>query len=134
MAKIGRAFLAILAGEVLWTLLWVSGTMASIAVFGLTEGQPITSAGVLVSYIVYSSLLSVVAGYVVAALGGREPMPAVWVFAFLQLALGIFFQTTNWRLFPIWYHLIFLALVVPTTLWGASLRTRRRQAPAGATT
>lgn len=43
----------------------------------------------------------------------------------LQLTLGIVFEVSYWHLMPVWYHLVFLALVGPATLYGGVLRGRR---------
>lgn len=129
MGGFGRAVLAVLAGTAVWTVLWMTGTMAGQAAFPalLQEGQPITHAGALLGLIVYSVPLSILAGWVTAAVASRNPMPAVWGLAILQLALGIGFQTSAWQLMPVWYHLIFLGLVVPATVYGGRLRARRQE-------
>ena len=132
MAKTGRAILAVLAGAAVWAALWIGGTQAAQAAFPdmVGVGQPVTHTGVLLGYILYSVLLSMLAGYVTAAIAAKDPMPAVWGLAILQLALGIAFEVSAWSLTPVWYHLVFLALVVPATIYGGLLRVRRRQAPA----
>jgi hypothetical protein len=128
----GRAILAVLAGAAVWAVLWVGGTQAAQAAFPeiLRVGQPLTHSGALVGYIAYSVLLSLLAGYVTAAVAHKNPMPAVWGLATLQLALGIGFEVSAWSLTPLWYHLVFLALIVPATVYGGLLRVRRRQAQA----
>ena len=42
----------------------------------------------------------------------------------LLLATGIAVQLQYWSLLPIWYHLVFLVLLVPSTVAGGSLRPR----------
>ena len=127
MASTGRAILAVLAGAAVWAALWVGGTQAAQAAFPstLSAGQPITNVGVLVGLILYSLPLSMLAGYVTAAVAARNPMPAVWGLAILQLVLGIIAEASAWSLMPVWYHLVFLALVVPATVYGGLLRVRR---------
>jgi hypothetical protein len=49
-------------------------------------------------------------------------MKTVWVFAFIQLAVGSAFEASYWDMTPVWYHLVFLALLVPTTVLGGRLR------------
>lgn len=128
MAKIGRLILAVLAGTVLWGVLWNLGTLGGQALLPalMAPEQPVTHAGVLVGLIVYSVVLSILAGWVTAALAGARPMPAVWVLAALQLAIGIAVEVAYWRLMPAWYHLIFLVLVVPATVWGGRRRAGRQ--------
>jgi hypothetical protein len=63
-----------------------------------------------------------VAGYVTAVIGQAASKLPILFLGFLLLAVGILFQTQLWRLMPLWYHLCFLALLVPFCLIGASLR------------
>jgi hypothetical protein len=127
MARTGRAILAVLAGAAVWAALWVGGTQAAMAVFPdlLPKGQPITHFGALLGLIVYSLPLSVLAGYVTGAVAARDPMPVVWSLAVLQLILGIIVEVSAWNLMPVWYHIVFLALIVPVTVYGGMLRVRR---------
>lgn len=130
MRNTGRTILAVLAGAVVWATLWVGGTQALQRAFPslLAAGQPVTNAGALTGLILYSVALSIVAGYVTAAVASRDPMPAVKGLAVLQLLLGIGFEVSAWNLTPVWYHLAFLALIVPATVYGGRVRARRRGA------
>lgn len=125
----GRAIGAVLTAEVLWTVLWLGGATLAQKVFPdvMDPDRPLTHTGALVGFIVYSVLINALAGYVCAAVRRDSPMRTVLVFAFIQLALGIGFEVTAWAMTPVWYHLVFLALLVPTTVWGGRLR----RAPAG---
>jgi hypothetical protein len=129
MARTGRAILAVMAGAAVWAALWIGGTQAALAALPeiLPRNEPITHLGALVGLILYSVPLSMLAGYVTAAVAGKEPMPVVWALAVLQLVLGIIAETSAWALTPVWYHLIFLALVVPATVYGGRLSVRRHQ-------
>ena len=132
MGKTGRTILAVLAGAVVWAVLWVGGTQAVQAALPsvLGVGQPVTDTGALVGLIVYSVVLSTLAGYVTATIAARDPMRAVWALAVLQLVLGIGFEASAWNLTPVWYHIVFLALIIPATMYGGRLRVRRRGAAA----
>ncbi len=132
MGKIGRTILAVLAGAIVWAVLWVGGTQAAQRAFPslLAVGQPVINVGALLGLIAYSAALSILAGYVTAAVASREPMPAVRALAVLQLVLGIGFEVSAWSLTPIWYHVVFLALIVPATIYGGRLRVRRGGATA----
>ena len=129
MKKVGRTIVAVLTGAAVWAVLWVGGTQAAAAAFPnlLAAGQPVTHTGALVGLIIYSLPLSVLAGYVAAAVAAGDRMRAVWILAILQLALGVFVETSSWDLTPVWYHVVFLALIVPATVSGGALRVRRRQ-------
>ena len=130
MATTGRAILAVVAGAVVWAALWVGGTQAAAAALPtvLAQGQPVTDSAALLGLILYSVALSMLAGYVTAAAASSRPMPAVWGLAVLQLALGIGFEVSAWSLTPLWYHVVFLLLIVPATVSGGRLRAGRSAA------
>lgn len=122
MAKAGRDVMAVVAGAVLWAVLWVGGSALAAPMLGVVAGQPITDTGVLLGYIAYSVLLSILAGYTAAAVAGHAPMRPVRWLAGVQLLLGIVFEVSAWSLTPVWYHLVFLVLLVPAVLLGGRLR------------
>jgi TRAP-type C4-dicarboxylate transport system permease small subunit len=43
------------------------------------------------------------------------------ILGILLLAFGILVQVVAWNYMPIWYHLIFLALLIPMTMIGGKL-------------
>jgi hypothetical protein len=133
MAEAGRDIVAVAAGAVLWAVLWVGGTsLATSLLTDVTAGEPVTDASVLLGFIGYSVILSVAAGYLTAALAGGDPMRPVRWLAGLQLLLGIVFEVSAWQLTPVWYHLVFLVLLVPAILLGGRLRIGRGNLASGA--
>lgn len=126
-----KSVMAVAAGAAVWAVLWLGGTRAAGAMFPhtLIPEQPITATGALLGLIAYSVVLSVLAGWVTARVKGAGPMPTVAALAALQLGLGIVAEVSYWDLMPVWYHLVFLALVVPATLYGGTLRARRTSMP-----
>lgn len=126
----GRAIGAIVAASLVWTVLWLGFSSAIQALLPelVRAGERLDHAGVLLGYIGYSALISIVAGYVCAAVRRESPMRTVWVFALIQLLIGIGVEISYWSLMPAWYHVAFLALIVPATVWGGSLRAGRTTA------
>ena len=124
MGTTGRVALGVIAGAVLWAVLWVGGTGAARAALPelLDPTQRLDHAGALLGLIVYSVVLSVAAGYVAAAVAATSAMRAVWILAVLQLAIGVAVEYSYWELMPVWYHLVFLALLVPATVYGGRLK------------
>lgn len=120
-----RTIAAIFVAELVWTLLWLGGTQATIAALDLDPTARLDATGVLVGYVLYSVVVSAIAGYVCAAVKRDDAMRTVWMFAIIQLAIGIGFEVSAWDLTPVWYHLVFLALLVPATVWGGRLRVGR---------
>ncbi len=117
----------VVALAALFALLWNAGTLGAQAALPelMPAGQPITHTGALLGLIAYSVLLSMLAGYTTVAAAGAYHRPALRILAALQVTLGLAFEIAFWRLTPVWYHVIFLALVIPATLYGGSLRGPR---------
>ena len=128
----GRAIGGVVAGFLLWTALWLGFNAAMQAALPeiVDPEQPLTHTGTLLGYLAYSAVISVIAGFVCAAVRGPSPMRTVWVFAVIQLVVGIGFEVSYWALTPVWYHLAFLALLVPATVWGGALKAERMPAAA----
>lgn len=126
MARGIRVILAIAAGSVLWALLWNLGTRGAAAAWPhlLAGGETMTHKGILLSYIGYGALLSVLAGFVTASVAREHRMAAVWILAFLHQGLGVAAEVSYWDLMPLWYHLVYLALVIPATVAGGVFRAR----------
>ena len=115
----GRRIGAVAAGVVLWGVLWNGGNAWLGATGQITTGEPITSVALLVGLIVYSAALSALAGYVTASLqGAPDAMTAVKTLAGVNLTIGVLVEVMYWGLMPVWYHVIFLALIVPMTFVG----------------
>jgi len=124
MGTKGRVALGVVAGAVLWAVLWVGGTGAARTAMPelLDPSQRLDHAGALLGFIAYSVVLSVAAGYVAAAVARASAMRAVWILAVLQLVIGIAVEVSYWNLMPVWYHLVFLALLIPATVYGGRMR------------
>lgn len=131
MKEAGRVALAVIVGVLAWGLLWNVGTLG--AQRALPElaapGEPITHLGLLVALVAYSVLASLIAGWTAAALAPRRARTAMWALALVNLAIGIAVEISYWELMPAWYHVVFLALVMPATLAGGWLRQRKRANP-----
>lgn len=124
-----RAVLAVIAGYAAWTILWLglNATLAAVLPDSYDESGVTNSAGLLVGTLAASAVISVVAGWLTARIA--TPRAAVWTAAALLLT-GIGVQISYWSLLPVWYHLAFLILLAPATIFGGSLRSGARPAVA----
>jgi len=119
-----RSILAVLAGMILWAGLWVGGNaVLRGALPDAYDAEGLTrSVAVLSLILVLSVVLSVIAGYLTAAIAGRRAILHAFVFGAVQLAIGVGVQAAVWQQMPLWYHLSFLALLIPASLLGGALR------------
>jgi hypothetical protein len=120
----GRGILAVIVGFMLWGILWVGSNQVLImALPGVF--QPDGSAdntGVLLLLLVLSVVISAVTGYLAALIARQNPTRYVGVLSILLLVVGILVQSQYWNTLPLWYHLGFLALLIPACLFGGRLR------------
>lgn len=129
-----RIILAVIGGFIAWTILWIGSNAAYQAIspgwFGAHEKafQAAFAANGPFQADTTVMLLSLVTGIVVtlacgflAALIARENRKAPLVLGILLLVVGIAFQAMAWKYIPIWYHLIFLLMLVPMTIAGGKL-------------
>lgn len=68
-----------------------------------------------------SVIASLLAGYAAARAALVPKTTWVWVTAIALLATGIPVQLSTWDQVPVWYNVIFLALLVPATIIGGRI-------------
>ena len=125
-----RRALAVIVAYLVWTALWL-GSGASLgaafpeALEAYEAGEPITETGYLVSALGLSVVCSFVAGIVCGKLARERSSGAALVLGAALLLTGIGVQASAWSLMPVWYHLVFLALLLPVVKWAAWLAARR---------
>ncbi len=125
-----RSILSVVAAIAVWGVLWVSANMA------LADAMPTrfdengitTDPALLVLFIAICAVFCVLAGWLCATIAKHSLMKHVFVLALIQLAIGISVQASGWDLMPVWYHLTFLAVVVPMHLVGGRIRAAREPA------
>lgn len=122
-----RTIFAVIAGNLTWTILWLTFN-AILASFNpqLADGKtPLSSIPILLIMLVYSVIISIIAGYITGLVANRNQLKPVIALGILQLSMGIFFQSQAWHLLPIWYHLSFLVLLIPGNICGGQLRIKQ---------
>ena len=135
-----RIVLGVIVGFFAWSIVWVASEKVFSAIwpewFGAHQlaftaaikngGQFSADTTILLMQIVLGSIVSVMSGFL-AALIARENKRAPLIVGLLLLALGLLKAVMSWPYVPIWYHVIFTALLVPMTIMGGKLKTAARQ-------
>ena len=130
-----RIVLGVIAGFIAWLVVWIGSEKILSAIwpaFGANQkafeeavkngGEYTADTTMLLTHLVLGSVVSVMAG-IFAALIARENTSAPLVVGILLLALGLLKAVMSWRYAPIWYHVIFTAILPPLAILGGKLIT-----------
>ena len=128
-----RIVLGVIGGFIAWLIAWIGSEKILSAIwegFGAHQrafeeavkngGEFTADTTMLITHIVLGSIVSVMSGFLAALIGG-ENTRAPLVLGFLLLAFGVLKAVMSWRYVPIWYHVIFTALLIPMTIAGGKL-------------
>jgi ABC-type microcin C transport system permease subunit YejB len=131
-----RLILGIIVGFAAWSILWLGSDQVLMlaspdwygvhqlefekAMFNRTDFIPDTA--ILVMHIFRAVIVSIMAGFL-AAFIANENTRSTLILGVLLFAFGLLVQIAAWNYIPIWYHIIFLALLIPMTIAGGKMRT-----------
>ncbi len=131
----GRIVWGVFAGFIVWLIVWVGSEKILSAIwpaFGVHQaafqaaikhgGQFTADTTMLLTHIVLGAIISVMAGSLAALIAG-ENNRAPLVVGILLLALGVMKAVMSWPHVPIWYHIIFTAILLPMAIIGGKLIT-----------
>src|SRR5688572_613531 len=131
-----RIVLSVIAGFFAWAIGWFGGERILSVIwpegFGAQQrafqaalengGQFTADTTFLLTHIVLGSIVSVLSGFLAALIAG-EKKRAPLVLGLLLLGFGVLKAVLSWPYVPIWYHVLFTALLLPMTLMGGKLKT-----------
>ena len=131
-----RIVLGVIAGFFAWAIVWVGSEKILSAIwpkgFGahqrafeaaiVNRGQFTANTMFLLTQVVLGSIVSLVSGFLAALIAG-ENILAPLVLGCLLFAFGLLKVVLSWPYVPIWYHVIFTALLIPMTIMGGKLFT-----------
>ena len=132
-----RIVLGVVAGFVSWAIAWFGSEKVLSAIFpegfGAHQrafqaaiengGQFTANTKLLLTHIVLGSIVSVLSGFLAALIAG-ENKRAPLVLGVLLVAVGLLKVVLSWPYVPIWYHVIFTAILLPLAILGCKLITR----------
>ena len=127
-----RSILTVAVGLVLWIALITVldiGLRRVVAGYAAAELSVSFTLGMLWARLTIAALSSLVTGAVAARIAPASPRVPTWLGAALLLAF-IPIHARLWKLFPFWYHLVFLLTLIPLVVLGGRLGRRLRAAPA----
>lgn len=130
-----RIVLGVIGGFIAWLIVWVGAEKILSAIwpaFGMHQaafqaaiedgGQFSANSTMLVVHIVLGSIVSVISGTLASLIAG-ENSKAPLIAGCLLLAMGVAKAAMSWQYVPIWYHVIFTAILLPMAILGGRLIT-----------
>ena len=123
-----RSIFAVIAGSVVWTMMWLGSNALVMSLFPdwYGEGGKVESVPVLLFTILRSVILSLLAGYITAFIARRSEIKHSFALGVLQLVLGIMATIQSYDVAPLWYHALFLTLLIPSNVFGGWLRVTQK--------
>jgi hypothetical protein len=128
-----RIVLGVVAGFISWLIVWIGTEKILSAIwpaFGVHQeafeeaikngGEFTSNSTMLLTHIVTGSIVSVMAGALAALVAGENSRAPLFA-GILLLALGILKAVMSWQHVPIWYHIIFTAVLLPMAIVGGKL-------------
>lgn len=116
-----RLILGIVAAPILWGIISIPINLGLASLYGAAAAPPYPES-YLISALILSVGYALFSGYgaaIVAGTGERKLGLGAGI-ALLIVGLGV--QISAWDSLPVWWHLIFLAMLVPVCTYGAGLR------------
>jgi hypothetical protein len=134
-----RIVLGVISGFIAWLIAWVGSEKILSAIwpegFGAHQrafeeairNGPDASGftadtTMLLTHIVLGSIVSLMSGSLAALIAGENARGPL-VLGFLLLAVGLLKAVMSWPYVPIWYHVIFTAILLPMAIVGGKLIT-----------
>ncbi len=124
-----RSIIAVIAGSVIWmvTALGMDGVLMSLMPTWFGANGKVESVPLMLFMMSYSLLFSVLGGFVTASIARRKEIQHALALGVLQLAMGIIATVQFYDTAPLWYHVMFLVLLVPANIFGGQLRTMQKR-------
>ncbi|MFL6466949.1 MAG: hypothetical protein ACJ72Z_03230 [Pyrinomonadaceae bacterium] len=130
-----RVILGIVAGFIAWSILWVGSDQILMMVspdwYGahqqafqkamFNSSAFIPDNTILGMHLIRAVIITVTCGFLAAVIA-RGNRNAPLGLGILLLIFGAFVQAVAWSYLPIWYHIVFLALLVPMSIVGGRLK------------
>jgi len=85
-------------------------------------GQFTADTTMLLTHIVVGSIIAVVSGSLAALIAGENSRAPLFV-GILLLLMGIAKAVMSWQYVPLWYHIVFTAILLPLAIVGGKLIT-----------
>lgn len=130
-----KIVLGVIVGFITWSIFWLGSDqvlqIASPSWYGahqqafelaVANREPFNAnSTILILHIIRSIIASLMAGFLAAVVSG-ENRRSPFALGIVLLVVGIVVEAFAWPYAPVWYHVIFIALLLPMTIFGGKLK------------
>lgn len=130
-----KIILGIIVGFVAWSIVWVGsdqflhalsrgwygGHQDRVALAVVNNESFNADTMIVVIGLVRSFIATIISGFLAALVAG-ENRKAPLILGIILLIVGIAVQVHLWKVFPIWYHFIFLFSLIPLSILGGRMK------------
>ena len=130
-----RIALGVIAGFVGWLIAWVASEKIIGAIwpaFGVHQkafeevikngGEFTADTTMLITHVALGSIVSIMAGALAALVAGENSKAPMFA-GILLLLMGVAKAVMSWQYVPLWYHVVFTAMLLPLAFLGGKLIT-----------
>jgi hypothetical protein len=128
-----RIILGVIGGFISWMMLFIGIEKIISALwptFGVDQkafeeaikngGQFTADTTMLLTQLVFGTIVSVMAGAIAALIAGETSKAPLFA-GILLLLMGIAKAAMSWQYVPVWYHVVFTAMLLPLAFLGGKL-------------
>jgi hypothetical protein len=129
-----KVVLGVIAGFVAWSIIWVGsdavlstawaeyGEHQNRAMLAVANGESFAADNTIMAMrLVISIVATLMSGFLAAFIAG-ENRRAPLALGVILLLVGIAVQLGAWNVMPVWFHVIFLLLLLPMSIVGGKLK------------
>lgn len=129
-----KIVLGVIAGFVAWSIIWVGsdavlstawadyGEHQTRAMLALVNSESFAADNTIMAVrLVISIIATLMSGFLAAFIAG-ENRRAPLALGVILLLVGIAVQFGAWNVMPVWFHVIFLLLLLPMSILGGKLK------------
>jgi hypothetical protein len=130
-----KIVLGVIAGFVAWSILWVGSDQVLMVSAPTWYGahqldlelaratqEPFSADSTILLFNLFRGVIVTIMSGFLAAFIANENRRTPLILGVLLLLVGIGVEAMYWNQIPIWYHLVFLGMLIPVTILGGKLK------------
>ncbi len=121
-----KSVVSVVCGFLVWSVVWLVVNQLAQRLFSARfNADGTTDDALVLCVILWGSIgTSLLSAWVAAKIARRKPVFHALALGVILLVVGILVQLQYWEVMPLWYHVAFLASLIPACYIGGVLQGR----------